>query len=160
LRAIALYRDVELVMRNANGVFPGLTLPVASATQPELSFMVMPRIVPHPAVAIGLGMAVQSPATVMSFAIDRLGQPTGAALVVRRPGDLDLLPAGHVPRPVVELRPALSVRLSRVLGVSAWLSYRRDYNRVRSLTDFQGVLARGFADPNFFGYGVALSGGQ
>jgi hypothetical protein len=160
LRAAALYRDAELVMRNANGVFPGLTLPLASATQPELSLIVLPRIRPHPAVALGLGVAAQSPAAIMSFAFDRLGQPTGGALVIRRPSDLDLLPAGQGPVAVFEVRPSLAVRLSSVLGMSAWVSYRRDYNRVRSLTDFQGVAARGFADPNFFGYGVALSGGR
>lgn len=159
-RFAALYRDPELVMRNAGGVFPGLTLPLAAVTKPELSFLLAPRVLLHPAVAAGVGLSAQLPAAVMSFAWDRAGNPSGASLVVRRPGDLELLPPGYEAVPVFEIRPALDLHLSTVLSLSAWLSYRRDGNRTRFANDFGGSSARGFANPDFFGYGVALSGGR
>lgn len=160
VRLAALYRDPELVMRNAGGVFPGLTLPLASVAKPELSFLIAPRLRLHPAIAAGVGLSAQRPAAVMSFAWDRAGNPTGASLVVRRPGDLELLPPGRAPVPVLEVRPTLDLHLSTVLSLSAWLSYRRDGNRTRLATDFGGGSERGFANPDYFGYGVALSGGR
>jgi len=159
-RVAALYRDPELVMRNAGGVFPGLTLPLASVAKPELSLLIAPRVRVHPAAVLGVGLSAQWPAAVLSFAWDGAGNPSGASLVVRRPGDLELLPPGRAPVPVFEVRPSLDLRLSMVLSVSAWVGYRRDGNRTRFATDFGGGSERGFANPDFFGYGVALSGGR
>jgi hypothetical protein len=159
-RAATLYRDPELVMRNAGGVFPGFTLPLAAAATPELSFLLAPRVLLHPAVAVGVGVAAQQPAAVMTFGFDRQGYATGATLLVRGPGDADVLPPGARPAPVFEVRPVLDLRLSPLLSLSAWLSYQRDANRTQIAPDFGGASLRGFAEPDVFGYGVALSAGQ
>jgi hypothetical protein len=159
-RAVALYRDPELVMRNAGGVFPGFTLPHAAAATPELTFLLAPRVLLHPAAAVGLGLSAQQPGSVMTFGFDRQGYASGATLLVRGPGDADVLPPGVGPAPVIEVRPALDLRLSPLLSLSAWVSYRRDANHTRIGADFGGGSRRGFAEPDFFGYGVALSGGQ
>jgi hypothetical protein len=71
------------------------------------------------------------------------------------PGEGVLLPAGELPVPVVDVRPRVELRASRLLELLAWVSYRRDYNRVRLVPDAAGEYVRGFADPNRFGYGVA-----
>jgi hypothetical protein len=91
----------------------------------------------------------------MLGAFDRLGEPVGATVVLNAPGDVALLPPGAVPVPVLELRPAVELSLSRLLSAVGWLGYRRDYNRTRLVASNGGAEARGFAAPDRLAYGVA-----
>jgi hypothetical protein len=92
-------------------------------------------------------------------ALDRFGQPVGATLVLRGPGDVESLPPGEAPTPVFEARPGLSLRVSSLLELFAWGQYRRDFNRTRLVASSNGALARGFVDPDRLGYGVAARAG-
>ena len=71
------------------------------------------------------------------------------------PGDVELLPVGTIPVPVVDVRPSVEARLSSLLSTVAWIQYRRDYNRARMISGSDGALVRGFADPDRVGYGIA-----
>ncbi len=153
--AALLVRDPEFVMRNVPGVFPGQTLPHAAARDVERTLLVSPGLVFSELLRADIALGLRSPAAIMVGALDRLGQPTGATLVVNGPGDVELLPVGTVPVPIFDVRPSLEARLSTLLSAVGWLQYRRDYNRARLVPTANGSVVRGFADPDRFGYGVA-----
>jgi hypothetical protein len=156
LRALALLRNPEFVLRNGSGVFAGQTLPRSASRGNEwgaaLGVALTVAHVLRPSIAVG----VLRPAFVAVRAVDALGQPVGATVVVRGPSDVEPLPPGGAPVPVFEVRPGLEVRVSRLLGGLLWLQYRRDYNRTRLIAADGGALARGFRSPDRLGYGVAL----
>jgi len=155
VRGIALARDPEFVMRDGPGVFSGQTLPRAAQTQSELGVAVGASIELGPIARPTLSAGVLAPAAVMVAAVDRAGQPAGATFVVRGPADVETLPPGEAPVPVVEVRPGLTLALSRLLEGIAWLDYRRDFNRTHLVAAPGGALARGFRAPDRLGYGLA-----
>jgi len=155
LRAAFIVRDPSFVMRNAPGVFPAQTLPHDAAEQPELGILTSAGLLFSAGVAPSLSAGVLWPAAVTLQAVDRQGQLLGGTLVVRGPGDVEALPPGEPPVPVLDLRPALELRLSRLLEVVGWLDYRRDFNRTRLVSTAEGTLGRGFRSPERLGYGVA-----
>jgi hypothetical protein len=154
-RVLASLRDAGFVMRNGPGAFPSETLPRAAATQSELGLFASVAVALGPMLRPSLGASVIWPAAVRTNAIDRFGQATGATLVLRGPGDIESLPPGTTPVPVLEARPGLELRLSTLLELFAWLQYRRDLNRTRLEAAPGGALARGFQGPDRLGYGVA-----
>jgi hypothetical protein len=91
----------------------------------------------------------------MTQAFDRLGQATGATLVLEGPGEGELLPPGHAPVPVLDVRPECELRVSELLELIGWVGYRRDFNRARLVPNAGGLLVRGFADPNRVSFGLA-----
>jgi hypothetical protein len=155
VRAIVLLRDPNFVMRDGPGVFPGQALPRAAETRSELGVALGASAALGRIARPMLSAGVLAPAAVMIGAVDRAGQATGATFVVRGPGDVDTLPPGESPVPVVEARPGLTLVLSRLLEGSAWLDYRRDFNRTRLVAAPGGALARGFRAPDRVGYGLA-----
>lgn len=155
VRAVAVLRDPNFVMRDGPGVFPGRALPHAAQTRSELGAALGVSLVLGRVVRPSLSAGVLSPAAVMLGAVDRAGQATGATFVVRGPGDVEALPPGETPVPVVELRPGLALAFSRLLEGMAWLDYRRDFNRTRLVAAPDGALARGFRRPDRLGYGLA-----
>jgi hypothetical protein len=152
--AAFVVRDAEFVMRNAPGVFPNQTVPRRAQRDSERTALLTNGIVFSELVRVDVALGLRFPAAVMTGALDRFGQPTGATLVLSAPGDIELLPVGAVPVPVFDLRPSLEVRLSRLLSAALWVQYRRDYNRARLA--FGAAGGRGFADPNRVGYGAAV----
>lgn len=155
VRGVATARDPNFVMRDGPGVFPGQALPHAARTRSELGAALGASLALGPLVRPTLSAGVLSPAAVLLGAVDRLGQPTGATFVVRGPGDLETLPPGEAPVPVVEVRPGFTLALSRLLEGIAWLDYRRDFNRTRLVAAPGGALARGFRSPDRLGYGLS-----
>jgi hypothetical protein len=142
-------------MRNVPGVFPGQSTPDAAQREVERTLLVSNALVPGELIRIELAFGVRFPAAIMTAALDRLGQPTGATLVLNDPGDVTPLPAGTVPVPVVDLRAALEVRVSALLTSVAWVQYRRDYNRTRLIAEAGELTTLGFSSPDRFGYGLA-----
>jgi len=155
LRAAFIVRDPSFVMRNAPGVFPGQAVPRDAAEQPELGILASAGLLFTPVVSPSLSAGVSWPGAVMLQAVDRQGQVVGGTLVVHGPGDVEALPPGEVPVPVLDLRPGLELRLSPLLEVVGWLDYRRDFNRTHLVSTPDGTLARGFRSPERLGYGVA-----
>jgi hypothetical protein len=150
-----MLRDPEFVMRNVPGVFPGQTLPSAAQRDFEKTALASIGLVFSEVIRADVALGLRLPAAVMIGALDRLGQPTGATLVVNGPGDVELLPVGTVPVPILDVRPSLEARLSSLVTTVVWIQYRRDYNRTRLLPVAGGSAARGFADPDRVGYGIA-----
>jgi hypothetical protein len=136
-------------------VFPGQTLPSAAQRDFEKTALASLGLVFSEVIRADMALGLRLPAAVMIGALDRLGQPTGATLVVNGPGDVELLPVGTVPVPILDVRPSLEARLSSLVTAVVWVQYRRDYNRTRLLPVAGGSVARGFADPDRVGYGIA-----
>jgi len=155
VRGIALLRDPNFVMRDGPGVFPSQALPHAAQTRSELSVALGLSLALGRSARPTLSAGVLSPAAVMLGAVDRAGQATGATFVVRGPGNVETLPPGEAPVPVVEVRPGFTLALSRLLEGIAWLDYRRDFNRTQLVAAPGGALARGFRAPDRLGYGLA-----
>jgi hypothetical protein len=153
--AALVLREPEFVMRNGPGVFAGQSIPGAAQRDAERVLLVSNGLIVSALLRADLAAALRFPAAIMTSALDRLGQPTGATLVVNGPGDITLLPVGSVPVPVLEVRAAVEARLSSLLSSVVWFQYRRDYNRTRLVAGTDEVAGRGFADPDRFGYGVA-----
>jgi hypothetical protein len=153
--AAFVVRDAAFVMRNAPGVFPSQAVPRAAQRAAERTALLTNGIVFSELVRVDVALGLRFPAAVMTGALDRLGQPTGATLVLNAPGDIELLPVGAVPVPLFDLRPSVEARLSELLSAVAWVQYRRDYNRARLVAGGAEAIRRGFADPNRFGYGAA-----
>ena len=156
VRVAFTLRDALFVVRNGPGVFPAQSLPRDAASRPELgaltslsAVLMAERIIPS------LSAGVLAPAALLSTTVDRNGVPVGATVVVRGPGELELLPPGEVPVPVLDVRPSLEARFSRLLQALAWVEYRRDFNRTKLVAGAEGAVARGFRDANRLGYGVA-----
>jgi hypothetical protein len=150
-----LVRDPEFIMRNVPGVFPGQSTPQATQRELERTLLVSSAFAPTELVRIDVSFGLRFPAAIMSAALDRLGQPTGATLVLNDPGDVAPLPAGTVPVPVLDVRTALEVRLSALLSSVIWFQCRRDYNRTKLVVEAGEVTTLGFATPDRFGYGLA-----
>ncbi|HEX6764271.1 MAG TPA: hypothetical protein VF103_02310 [Polyangiaceae bacterium] len=148
-------RDVEFVMRDAPGVFPARSTPRAAQRDVERTLLLSNGWVFSELLRVDLALGLRFPAAVMTAALDRSGRPTGATLVVNEPADVELLPPGAVPVPIFDSRLTLEARLSRMLSTVGWLAFRRDYNRTRLVSVAGESAARGFAEPNRFGYGVA-----
>lgn len=155
LRAAFSLREPSFVMRNAPGVFPSQTVPRDAAEQPELALLTSVGLLFARGLAPSLSAGVLWPAAVMLETVDRQGQRVGGTLVVRGPGDVEGLPPGEAPVPVLDLRPGLELRLSRLLEIVGWLDYRRDFNRTRLVGTPDGTLARGFRSPVRLGFGLA-----
>jgi hypothetical protein len=155
LRAAFIVRDPSFVMRNAPGVFPAQSVPRAAAQEPELGILTSAGLLFPGGISPSLSAGVLWPGAVMLEAVDREGQSVGGTLIVRGPGDVEALPPGEPPVPVLDLRPALELRLSRLLEAVGWLDYRRDFNRTRLVSTPEGTLGRGFQSPERLGYGVA-----
>jgi hypothetical protein len=153
--AVLLLRDPEFVLRNSAGVFPGETLPSSAQTAHERTALLTNGLVISRLLRIDLALGLRFPAAVMLAALDRLGQPTGATLVVNSPGDVVLLPPGVVPVPVLDARPSVEARLSSLVSAVVWLGLRRDYNRTRLVAGQGELTVRGFAAPDRLGYGAA-----
>ena len=153
--AAVLLRDPEFVMRNAAGVFSGLSVPAAAQDEAERVVFVSNGLIVSERFRADLALALRFPAAIMTGAVDRLGQPTGATLVVNGPGDVILLPVGSVPVPIFDARAAVEARLSSLLSSVLWVQYRRDYNRIRLVAGDGELAVRGFVDPDRFGYGIA-----
>jgi len=156
LRAALVMRDPLFVMRQVPGVYPGYTIPSSAVTADDWMAIVSgayrgsPRFVPV------LAIGVRTPAAVMTESRDAFGQPSGAALVLYSPTDVEMLPPGHAPVPVLETRGSCDVRLSALLTAIGWVEYRRDFNRTRLAPDeASGVIGRGFLAPDRLGYGLA-----
>jgi hypothetical protein len=154
-RALVAFRDPAFVMRSVPGMFEGLTLPQASAAQSDVLALVSAAVRVCPWLEPGLSFGVRSPAAVMTASLDALGQPAGATLVAYAPGDVELLPVGEGPVPVLETTASLGVRASRLLGAVGFAGYRRDHNRARLERMPGGAVARAFTDPNRLFYGLA-----
>jgi hypothetical protein len=154
--AAFVVRDAAFVMRNAPGVFPNQTVPRAAQRDAERTALLTNGIVFSKLVRLDVALGLRFPAAVMTGALDRFGQPTGSTLVLNAPGDIELLPAGAIPVPVLDLRPSVEARLSRLLSAVLWVQYRRDYNRAQLAVGAAGATVRGFADPNRLGYGAAV----
>jgi hypothetical protein len=150
-----MLRDPEFVMRNVPGVFPGQTIPQTAQRDLEKTALVALGLVFSELFRADIALGLRLPAAVMTGTLDRLGQLTGATLVANGPGDVQLLPVGTVPVPIVDVRPSLEARLSSLLSAVTWVQYRRDYNRARFVPGVDGSVALGFADPDRVGYGVA-----
>jgi hypothetical protein len=150
-----LLRDPEFVMRNAVGVFAGLSVPASAQHEAERVVLVSNGLIISERFRADLALALRFPAAIMTGALDRLGQPTGATLVVNGPGDVTLLPVGSVPVPIFDARAAVEARLSSLLSSVLWAQYRRDYNRIRLVAGDGELAVRGFVDPDRFGYGIA-----
>ncbi|HEY3495649.1 MAG TPA: hypothetical protein VGK73_13220 [Polyangiaceae bacterium] len=155
VRLALLARDAGFVMRNAPGVFPGQTTPAGARELAELSALSSVGVRPFAPFSATLSLGVRRPAAVMTAAIDRLGQTTGATVVLEGPGQGELLPSGYAPVPVLDVRPELALRASRMLELLAWLGYRRDFNRARLVPDGNGSLTRSFADPDRISFAIA-----
>lgn len=154
-RALLAVRDAAFVMRSVPGVFAGMTLPSSAASRSDalalagVAFRALSWLEP------GVSLGARSPAAVMTASLDALGQPTGATVVVYGPGDVELLPPGEGPVPILEAAGSLRLRLSSVLGAAGFLGWRRDFNRARLEPMPGGAVARAFADPNRLFYGLA-----
>ena len=155
IRAAFTLRDPAFVLRNGPGAFSGETLPRAAGRRNELGGSLGVSVALGRHARPGLALGVLSPAALMTRAVDRLGQPIGASLVLRGPNELEALPPGAVPVPVVEVRPGLELRLSRLLEGLAWAAYRRDFNHTRLVPAAAGALGLGFQSPDRLGFGVA-----
>jgi hypothetical protein len=153
--AAFLVRDPEFVMRNVPGVFPGQSTPLAAQRELERTLLVSNALVPTELLFVELALGLRFPAAIMTAAVDRLGQPTGATLVLNDPGDVTALPANTVPVPVVDVRAALEAQLSSLLSAVGFIQYRRDYNRTRLVAEAGELATIGFATPDRFGYGLA-----
>ncbi|HVR20539.1 MAG TPA: hypothetical protein VMS65_12605 [Polyangiaceae bacterium] len=150
-----LLRDPEFVMRNALGVFAGLSVPAAAQREAERVVLVSNGLIVSERFRADLALALRFPAAIMTGALDRQGQLTGATLVVNGPGDVTLLPVGSAPVPILDARAAVEARLSSLLSSVLWAQYRRDYNRIRLVAGDGELAVRGFVDPDRFGYGIA-----
>jgi hypothetical protein len=155
-RAAFALREPEFVMRSVPGVFDGLTVPRGAAAQSDLLGAASATLRALPWLEPGLSLGVRSPAAVLTASLDSAGQPLGATLVLYGPGDVELLPPGERPVPVVEASASLGVRWSARLSSTAFAGYRRDFNRTRlEAKRPSGAVARGFADPDRLSYGLA-----
>jgi len=155
LRLACVLREPSFVMRNGLGVLPAQSISHAAAERPELAILASVGLLMSGRVTPSLSVGVVWPAAVTTRAVDRAGQPVGATLLVRGPGDVEALPPAEAPVQVLDLRPGLEVRLSPLLGLVAWLGYRRDFNRTRFVASPDGTLGLGFRSPDQLGYGLA-----
>ncbi|HEX5101367.1 MAG TPA: hypothetical protein VFV94_17770 [Polyangiaceae bacterium] len=155
LRAALIAREPSFVMRNAPGVLLAQSVPHDAAQAPELGILASAGLLLPAGFSPSLSAGVLWPASVTLQAVDRQGQVVGGTLIVRGPGEVEALPPGEAPVPVLDLRPALELRLSRLLEVVGWLDYRRDFNRTHLISTPEGTLERGFRSPDRLGYGVA-----
>lgn len=154
--AAVLVRDPEFVLRNSSGVFPAQTLPSSAERELERSVLLSNRLIVSRLLRVDLALGLRFPAAVMLAALDRLGQPTGATLVVNASDDLELLPPGTVPVPVLDVRPSVEARLSSVVSALGWFGLRRDYNRTRLIAGEGQLSVRGFQPPDRLSYGAAV----
>jgi hypothetical protein len=154
-RVFMALREPSFVMRSVPGVFDGLSLPAAAAAQIDALAVMSASVRVRPWLEPGLSLGVRSPAAVMTASLDSLGQPTGATVVLYEPGDVELLPPGEGPVPIVEGCAFLGLRLSELLTSVGFLGYRRDFNRGRLARMPNGAVARAFGDPNRLFYGLA-----
>ena len=155
VRLALLYRDAGFVMRNRPGIVPGQTPPAGAQVLPELSALSSFTLRPFAPLAATVAVGVRRPAALMTAAFDRLGQASGATVVLDGPGEGELLPVGKTPVPVFDIRPELEFRASRLLELIGWIGYRRDFNRVRLVPTAAGGLARTFADPDRLSFALA-----
>jgi hypothetical protein len=155
LRLALIARDAGFVMRNVPGVFPGQTTPKSAHELPELAALTSVGFQPFDALGLTLALGVRRPAAVLVQAQDRLGQATGATLVLRGPSDGELLPPGEGPLPVIDLRPEGELRVSKLLELMAWFGYRRDFNRTRLVPSGDNLFTRAFSDPDRLSFGLA-----
>lgn len=155
LRVLASIREPGFVMRNGPGAFPYETLPRARGTQDELGLLGSVAVPFGAVVRPSLGVSLVWPAAVRTSALDRFGQPVGATLVLRGPGDVESLPPGLAPVPLLEARPGLALHVSTLLELYAWAQYRRDLNRTRLVAAPGGAVTRGLEAADRLGYGVA-----
>jgi hypothetical protein len=155
VRALVTLRNPEFVLRDGSGAFPGQTLPGAAQQGSEVGAAVGVALTFARYLRPSVGVGVLRPAFVTTQAVDALGQPTGATLVLHAPNDVESLPPGAAPVPVFEVRPGFDARISRLLQALLWLQYRRDFNHTRLVAAEGGALARGFRAPDRLGYGVA-----
>ena len=155
VRALFTLRNPEFVLRNGSGAFPGQTLPRAAAQGSEIGAAVSAAVTLARCVRPSIAVGVLRPAFVAIHAVDALGQPTGATLVLRAPSDVESLPPGAAPVPVLEVRPGVDLRVSRLLEALVWLQYRRDFNHTELVAAEGGAVAHGFRAPDRLGYGVA-----
>jgi hypothetical protein len=153
--AAVLLRDPEFVMRNAPGVFGGRGLPAAAQREGERALLLSNGLFLSELVRADVATGLRFPAAVMTAALDRLGQSTGATFVLNGPGDVALLPLGAAPVPIFDVRGAVEARLSSLVSVVGWMAYRRDYNRRATDGNDGNASVRGFSEPDRFGYGVA-----
>jgi hypothetical protein len=155
LRFACVVRDPSFVMRHGLGVLPAQSISHAAAERPEVAALASVGFFLGKRATPTLSVGVLWPAAVTTRAVDRDGQPIGATLLVRGPGDVEALPPAEAPVPVLDLRPGLELRLSSLLELVAWLGYRRDFNRTRFVATPEGTLALGFRSPDQLGYGLA-----
>jgi hypothetical protein len=156
LRLAFTVRDPLFVVRNGPGVFPGQSLPRAAGRRVELGALASVSAVSWAGRVIpSLSAGVLAPAALETVGIARSGQSVGATIVVRGAGELELLPPGEVPVPVLDVRPSLELEFSRLLQGLVWLEYRRDFNRTHLVEGPDGAVARGFRGADHVGYGVA-----
>jgi hypothetical protein len=154
-RVLVALREPSFVMRSVPGVFDGLSLPATAAAQSDALASASASVAVRPWFEPGLSLGVRSPAAVMTASLDSLGQPTGATVVLHEPGDVELLPPGERPVPILEGGAFLGLRLSRLLTSVGFVGYRRDFNRSRLARMPNGAVARAFTDPNRLFYGLA-----
>jgi hypothetical protein len=154
-RVLVALRDPSFVMRSVPGVFDGLSLPAASAAQIDALAIASASVRIRPWLEPGVSFGVRSPAAVMTASLDSLGQPTGATVALYEPGDVELLPPGERPVPILESSAFLALRLSQLLTSVGFLGYRRDFNRAALSRMANGAVARAFTDPNRLFYGLA-----
>ena len=155
VRALFTVRNPEFVLRNGSGAFAAQTLPRAAQEGSEVGLAAGIALTIARCLRPSVGVGVLRPAFVTTQAVDALGQPTGATLVLHAPNDVESLPPGAAPVPVFELRPGFDVRVSSLLQALLWVQYRRDFNHTRLVAAEGGALARGFRAPDRLGYGVA-----
>jgi len=149
-------RDPLFVMRQVPGVYPGHTIPRSAVTTDDWMALVSGAYRGSRTFVPLLSVGVRAPAAVMTESRDAFGAPTGAALVLYAPTDVEMLPPGQRPVPVLETRGSCDVRLSALFTAIGWVEYRRDFNRTSLAPDTaSGGAGRGFLAPDRLGYGLA-----
>jgi hypothetical protein len=154
-----LYRDLPFILRNQPSFIPFETLPKAAATSNEIFFAVaMDYHFPSIRLTPGFGAGLQFPATFSSISINSASGPIKRTVVVRKQGDLSILPLNQGGVPIFQARASLKWDLSRILSAIVWAQLTRDNDGTFTApnpTDGTLVL-RKFVRPNFFGLGTSV----
>jgi hypothetical protein len=153
-----IVRTLSYVVRNVPSFIPFETLPDTSRSAPELfGSAAVSYYLPALRLTPEFGGGVQAPATFKSV-FDVGSTPGERTIVVRRQGDVSILPLNEDRNPIVQARLALRWTLSEMLSTVLWSQLIYDNNGTLIVRDpSEGTASLRISQkPTRLGFGLAL----
>ncbi|HEV8244625.1 MAG TPA: hypothetical protein VGP93_02525 [Polyangiaceae bacterium] len=150
-----LIRDLMFVTRAGPGVSLPETTSSALRADAQKTLLLATRCEVGPGLDVGVDLALDQPAALL-VPPDASQPRLPRVLLVQGPGRVRGLPPGASALPILELRPSLGLRASRLIDMVIWAQYRRDRNAIgygRAPGSPEIVARR--VPPDFLGFGLA-----